>query len=131
MPTTVDLQHESLAYSAIFARPPLALWGAGGTDSRRNLRSAHPHNVTLRNIQVNSSVPTAADPIVTVQLGTTVLKFSFEKIEVAFSGFKLKRQFVASPSFWKAFYGLVTEGFSVCVTRSFLLHALFLGLGTS
>ena len=57
-----------------------------------------PYNVTLRNIQVNSAVPTAADTMVTVQLGSTVLKFSFEKIEVTFTGFS-EDEFQGIPKF--------------------------------
>src|ERR1700722_3843587 len=87
MPATLDIRHESLAYNAKFARPPLALWGAGGRIVGGLCEALAPYNVTLRNIQIHSSVPTAADPIFTVQLGKTVLKFSLEKIEVVFSSF--------------------------------------------
>lgn len=98
MPVTLDIRHESLSYTARFARPPLDLWGAGGRVVGGISEALAPYNVTLRNIQLNASVPTAADTIATVQLGTTILKFSFEKIEVAFSNFS-EEEFRGIPKF--------------------------------
>jgi hypothetical protein len=98
MAATIDIHHESLSYTGTFARPPLELWGAGGRIVRGFCDALAPYNVTLRNIHVSSVAPTAADTIITIQIGTAVLKFSFEKIEVAFTGFSVE-EFLGIPKF--------------------------------
>jgi hypothetical protein len=87
MPTILDVHHESLLYTAKFEKPPFALWGRGGNIVGGFYDALAPYNVKLRQIQVNGSVPTSADPIITITLGNTVLKFSFEMLSVAFNGF--------------------------------------------
>jgi hypothetical protein len=98
MPTTLDLRTESLRYTAIFARPPFPLWGQGAQIVGGLYDALLPYNVTLRNIQLSGSVPTAADTMATVTVGSTVLKFSFEKIEVTFTGFS-EQEFQGIPKF--------------------------------
>jgi hypothetical protein len=110
MPATLDIRQESLSYSAKFARPPFPLWGHGGRIVGGIFEALAPYGVTLRNIQVSSSVPTAADPVVSAQIGTTVLKFSFEKIEVAFSGFT-EEEFLGIPKFLQLSTGWVQKEF--------------------
>lgn len=87
MPTIVEVHHESLLYAAKFAHPPFALWGQGGKIVGGLYDALAPYNVKLRQIQVNASVPTSADAVITLTLGNTVLKFSFETLSVAFNGF--------------------------------------------
>lgn len=125
MTATLDIRHESLAYTAKFARPPLALWGAGGRIVGGFYEALAPYNVTLRNIQVSPSVPTAADPVVTVQLGTTVLKFSFEKVEVAFSNFS-EEEFRGIPRFLQVSTGWLEREFPFASHEAFYFSHSFL-----
>ena len=53
---------------------------------------------------------TAADTVITVQIGTTILKFSFEQIEVAFSRFS-EAEFSGIPKFLKLSTSWLGEGF--------------------
>jgi hypothetical protein len=69
-----------------------------------------PYNITLQNIQLNSAMATAADTVITVQIGTTILKFSFEQIEVAFSRFS-EAEFSGIPKFLKLSTSWLGEGF--------------------
>ena len=85
MPATIDIRYESLTYTAFFAQPPLSLWGRGGDVAKAMYDAFSPYGVTLRNIQITGYTPTAAETVFTVQFGTAVLKFSFEKVEFAFS----------------------------------------------
>lgn len=101
MPTTLDLQHESLNYTGQFLRPPLELWGAGGTIIRQFCEALERFKVTLQNFQISPSMATAADSVLTLNLGSTVLKFSFEKMEVIVSRFT-EQEFQGIPSFLKA-----------------------------
>lgn len=101
MPATLDIRQESLSYTAMFARPPLGLWGAGGRIVSEFYKALEPYNVTLRNITLNPGTPTAADTVITVHIGSTVLKFSFEKIEVAFSNFT-EQEFQGIPKFLRS-----------------------------
>lgn len=101
MAINLDIRNESLAYSATFARPPLELWGAGGRIIKGFCEALEPYNVTLRNIQVTPSTATAADTLITVQIGSTVLKFSFEKVEATFSGFS-ENEFRGIPKFLRS-----------------------------
>ena len=110
MATTLDIRHESLSYSAKFARPPFDLWGHGGRIVGGIFEALAPYSVTLRNIQVSSSVPTAADTVVSAQIGTTTLKFSFEKVEVAFTKFT-EDEFRGIPKFLQLSTGWIQKDF--------------------
>jgi hypothetical protein len=110
MAATLDIRHESLAYSAKFAQPPFLLWGKGDRILGGFYEALAPYGLTLRNIQMSPKVPTPADPLVTVQLGTTILKFSFEKIEVAFSGFT-EQEFLGIPKFLELSTGWLRKDF--------------------
>lgn len=125
MPATIDIRHESLAYTAKFARPPLVLWGAGAKVVGGIYEALAPYNITLRNIQLNASVPTAADTIATVQLGTTILKFSFEKIEVAFSNFS-EEEFLGIPKFLQLSTGWLQKDFPFASHEAFYFSHCFL-----
>lgn len=87
MPTTIDIQHETLTYTGLFDQPTLNLWGNGGVIVRGFYEAFKTYNVTLRNFQIHGSTPTPAEPIVTFTVGNTVVRFSFESIEVTFRGF--------------------------------------------
>jgi hypothetical protein len=87
MPATLDFRQESLGYTGTFERPALELWGAGGNVIGRLHEALAPYKVGLQNFHLSPTLPTAADPMLTVNVGTTVLKFSFEKIDVAFTNF--------------------------------------------
>jgi hypothetical protein len=108
MPIALDIQQESLAYTGQFLRPPLELWGAGGTVIRHLTEALEPYKVTLDNFQLNPSMASAADTVFTVRLGSTVLKFSFTKIEVGFSGFS-ETEFQGIPLFLNAATGWLTR----------------------
>ncbi len=110
MSSILDIRYESLAYTARFARPPFELWGAGGKVVREIYEALAPYKVTLRHFQLSSSISSAADTIVTVQMGTTVLKFSFEKIEVSFSGFS-DEEFRGIPKFLQLSTGWLGKEF--------------------
>jgi hypothetical protein len=129
MPATLDIRHESLGYSAKFARPPFSIWGAGGHIVAGICEALAPYNVTLRNIQLSSSVPTAADPVVTVQLGTTVWKFSFEKVEVTFSGFT-EAGFRGIPKFLQLSTGWLQKDFPFVSHEATYYSHSFLKAGT-
>lgn len=86
MPATIDIRHESLTYTAYFAQPTFSLWGRGGEVTKALYNAFSPYGVTLRNIQIAGHTPSAADNVFTMQFGTAVLNFSFEKVEVTFSG---------------------------------------------
>lgn len=101
MPATLDLRHEGLTYTGNFARPAFELWGAGGIIVRAIYEALSPYKVSLQSFQLASTLPTAADAILTVSVGSTVLKFSFVKIEVSFTGFS-EEEFQGIPSFLKA-----------------------------
>lgn len=98
MRAILDIRHESLSYTATFARPALELWGSGGRIIRGFCEALEPYNVTLANFHVSPTLPTAAEAVVTIQIGTTVLKFSFQKVEVAFAGFS-EEEFLGIPKF--------------------------------
>jgi hypothetical protein len=85
MPTTIDIQHELLTYTGFFDQPTLSLWGNGGTIVRGFYEAFASYNMTLRNFQIHGTTPTPADPIVTVTVGSAIVKFSFESIEVTFT----------------------------------------------
>ena len=85
MTTTLNIQHESLTYTGVFDRPVLGLWGNGGTIVRGFYEAYAPYSVTLRNFQIHGNQPNPADPIVTVTVGSVIVKFSFESIEVTFT----------------------------------------------
>lgn len=109
MSIALDLQHESLAYTANFRRPPFELWGGGGGGVVRALYDAlSPYNITLQQIQLSPSLSTAGDAVVTVRLRQTVLKFSYEKIEVSFNEFS-ESEFQAIPKFLNAATGWLTQ----------------------
>jgi len=101
MPAILDLRHESLSYAGNFARPTFELWGAGGTIVREIYEALSPYKVSLQNFQLASALSTAADPILTLNIGSTVLKFSFVKIDVSFTSFS-EEEFQGIPKFLKA-----------------------------
>lgn len=101
MPATLDLQHESLAYTGNFARPTFELWGAGGTVVKEIYEALSPYKVSLQNFQLAPSLSSAADAILTVNVVNTVLKFSFVKIDVSFTSFS-EEEFQGIPRFLKA-----------------------------
>ncbi len=101
MPATLDLRHESLGYTGNFARPTFELWGAGGIIVSQLYDALSPYRVNLQNFKLAGALPSAADTVLTVQVGSTVLKFSFEKIEVTFTGFS-EEEFQAIPKFLEA-----------------------------
>jgi hypothetical protein len=84
MPATIDIQHEVLTYSAVFERPVLNLWGNGGAIVRGFYEALTPYNVGLRDFQIHSYTPNASEPIVTITVGSAILKFSFGNIDVTF-----------------------------------------------
>jgi hypothetical protein len=98
MPATLDLRHESLLYTGNFARPTFELWGAGGVVVRHIYEALSPYQVKLQNFQLSAALASAADTILTVNIGSTVLKFSFEKIEASFAGFS-EEEFQRIPKF--------------------------------
>ncbi len=101
MPTTLDLRHETLGYTGNFARPTFELWGAGGVIVRQIYEALSPYKVSLQNFQLASALSSAADTILTVQVGSTLLKFSFEKVDVTFTAFS-EEEFQAIPNFLNA-----------------------------
>lgn len=125
MATILDLQTESLRYTARFARPPFELWGQGGRIVGGLYDALKPYNVTLRNIQVSGSVPTAADVVVTVQLGSTVLKISFERIEIAFAGFT-EEEFNGIPQFIQTATGWIQKDYAFASHEAFYFSHSFL-----
>lgn len=98
MPASLDLRHESLGYTGNFERPALELWGSGGAIIGKLHEALSPYKVNLQNFHLSPTLPTAADPVLTVNVGTTVVKFSFEKIEVAFTNFS-EEEFLGIPAF--------------------------------
>jgi hypothetical protein len=130
MAATLDIRHESLAYTAKFARPPFSLWGLGGRIVGGIYEALAPYGITLQNIQLSPSAPTPADTLVTVQLGTTVLKFSYEKIEISFSGFG-EEEFRAIPKFLGLATGWLQKEFPFASHQAFYFcHALLKEGGT-
>lgn len=101
MPATLDLRHESLLYTGNFARPTFELWGAGGTIVRQLYEALSPYKVSLQSFQLAAALSSAADTVLTVHIGSTVLKFSFEKIDVTFTGFN-EKEFQDIPKFLQA-----------------------------
>ncbi len=101
MPATLDLRHESLIYTGNFSRPAFELWGAGGIVIREIYEALSPYKVGLQNFLLSPSLTTAADNILTVNVGSTVLKFSFVKVDVSFSGFS-EEEFQGIPKFLRA-----------------------------
>ncbi len=127
MTATLDIRHESLAYSATFARPPLELWGAGGRIIRGFCEALEPYNVTLRNVQVSPAAATAADTVIAVQIGATVLKFSFEKVEATFSGFT-EEEFRGIPKFLRLSTGWLKKEFPFSAHEAwYFCHAFLKG----
>ena len=110
MPATLDTRFESLSYTARFAHPPFELWGKGGLMVRGIHEALAPYNITLQNIHLTSAMASAADTVITVQIGTTILKFSFEQIEIAFSRFS-EEEFRGIPRFLKMSTSWLGEGF--------------------
>jgi hypothetical protein len=118
MPATLDLHHESLIYAGNFVRPAFELWGAGGTIVREIYEALSPYKVSLQNFQLAPTLSTAADAILTVNVGNTVLKFSFVKIDVSFTSFS-EEEFQGIPRFLKA----STDWLAKAVPRfSFVSH---------
>ncbi len=101
MPATLDLRHEGLGYTGNFARPTFELWGAGGIIVRQIYEALSPYKVSLQNFKLAAALSSAADTVLTVQVGSTVLKLSFEKIDVTFTGFS-EEEFQAIPKFLQA-----------------------------
>ncbi len=55
----------------------------------------------MQNFQLSATLASAADTILTVNIGSTVLKFSFEKIDASFAGFS-EEEFQKIPEFLQA-----------------------------
>jgi hypothetical protein len=125
MPATLDIRHESLTYTARFARPPLALWGAGGRLIGGFYDALAPYNIALQNIRLSPSVSTPADTIVTIQLGTTVLKFSHEKVDVVFTGFS-EDEFRGIPKFLELSTAWLRKDFPFSAHEAFYFCHSFL-----
>jgi hypothetical protein len=129
MAATLDLRTEALRYTATFAHPPFALWGQGARIVGGIYDALLPYNVTLRNIQVLGNVPTAADTMVTVTIGSTVLKFSFEKVEVTFTGFS-EQEFQGIPNFLETSTAWIRKEFPFASHEAFYFtHSLLKGTG--
>jgi hypothetical protein len=104
MPATLDLQQETLTYTGNFARPTFELWGAGGIIVRETYEALSPYKVSLQNFQLAGALSSAADTVLTIHVGSTVLKFSFVKIDVSFTGFS-EEEFQGIPKFLQASTG--------------------------
>jgi hypothetical protein len=104
MPITLDIQNESLVYIAQFSRPPLEFWGMGGMIIRHFYEALQPYKIALQNFQLAPSMATAADTVLTIHIGSTIVKFSFANLEVSFSGFTAS-DFERIPSFLGAATG--------------------------
>ncbi|MGH9687724.1 MAG: hypothetical protein ACRD5K_11600 [Candidatus Acidiferrales bacterium] len=127
MPTILDIRNESLAYSATFARPPLELWGAGGRIIKGLCEALEPYNISLRNIHVSPAAATAADAVIAVQIGSTVLKFSFEKVEATFSGFG-EDEFRGIPKFLQMSTGWLEKQYPFAAHEAwYFCHAFLKG----
>jgi hypothetical protein len=99
MSATLDFQHESLSYTATYASPPFELWGGLTGGVVKQLYSAlAPYSVGMKQIQISPAMQTAGDTVVTVRVGNTTLKFSYEQLEVTFGSFT-EAEFQAIPKF--------------------------------
>ncbi|MFI5098603.1 MAG: hypothetical protein ACHQT6_11580 [Candidatus Acidiferrales bacterium] len=109
MTATLDLQHESLLYTASFANPPFELWGgAGGGIVKELYKALAPYKVTLQQFQLSSGMASAGDTVVTVRIGNTTLKFAFDKLEVTFASFS-EEEFQGIPKFLTSVTGWLTR----------------------
>jgi hypothetical protein len=84
MPVTIDIQHELLTYTAFYERPAFALWGNGAQIVSGFHDALAPYQVSLRDIQITPNTSTAADPVVTITVGSAIVKFSFANLDVTF-----------------------------------------------
>lgn len=108
MPAILDLQQETLIYTGNFARPIFELWGAGGTIVREMYEALSPYKVNLQNFQLAGALASAADTVLTVQIGSTILKLSFVKVDVSFTGFS-EEEFQGIPKFLQASTGWLSK----------------------
>lgn len=83
MTTKLDIKHESIDYTGVFDRPLLAFVGDGRTLVRAVYEAFTRYSVSLQNIQINNDRKTVGDPVLTAQLGSALVKVSYEKIEIA------------------------------------------------
>lgn len=83
----------------------MELWGAGGRIIKGFCDALAPYKVTLQNVQLAASMANAADNALTVNVGKTVVKFSFQKIEVMFPSFGNEDEFQGMPKFLEATTG--------------------------
>jgi len=128
MPITLDIRYESLGYHAKFAHPPFDLWGQGKQIVGAIYDGLAPYKVALGNIRLSPTVSTASEPVVTVNLGKTVLKFSFEKVEVAFSNFS-QGEFRDIPNFLKHATGWLPKEFPFVSHQAvYFLHCFLPGI---
>src|SRR5580700_5045232 len=98
----LNLKHESLTYTAHFARPILELWGAGPTIMQGLYGAFSGFGVSLSNIQLSGNLTSAADTQVTVRIGQDGLhKFMFDKVETSFTNFS-EAVFKTIPSVFQA-----------------------------
>jgi hypothetical protein len=103
MPATIEIQHEILTYSGIFDKAALHLWGNGAAITRGFYDALAPYNVTLRNFQIHTNAG-PADPVMTITVGSAIVKFGFENIDVTFAGFS-ENELRAVPGFLDALTG--------------------------
>jgi hypothetical protein len=88
MPFELDLQHEVLNYTGLFATPVMELWGSGGAIIRALLDALGEHGVTLKQIQIGGGQNSASDTVVTAVVPNVgPVKFAFDKLEFSFTGF--------------------------------------------
>jgi hypothetical protein len=93
MPFQLELRHEALHYTGMYAQPVLELWGNGGTIVKSLLDVLGPYGTTFQQIQATNPVPSASDASVSAQVpqGGGTVRFGFDKLEFKFANFN--RQF--------------------------------------
>jgi len=77
MPATIDIKHEILTYTGTFEPPVLELWGNGQRNHACFYQAFTPHNVTLRDFQIQTHTPNASESFHTITVGSAIVKFFF------------------------------------------------------
>lgn len=85
MPVAIEIKHELLTYTAFYERPAFSLWGNGAAIVRGFHDALAPYRVSLRDIQLTPNTSTAADPVLTITVGSAIVKFAFQSLEVTFT----------------------------------------------
>lgn len=107
MAKELDIQRESLTYTARFAKPLFNLWGRGGAIVEALYEALAPYGVTLGNIVISANVVNAAEPVITVWVrGSSTVKFAFDRVEFALHDFT-QDFFEALPKLFKDSLGWV------------------------